>query len=80
MRVSRRLLSGEKHKSLQSCSIWAGSCILTGCCSLHLFEYNVSGYVYGRRHGRAATSFLSSNARGGQHIPHSILALAQGES
>ena len=41
MRVSRRLLSGEKHKSLQSCSVQADLCILTGCCNLHLLKYNI---------------------------------------
>ena len=33
VQVSGGLLFGEKHESLQSCSVWAGSGILTEYCS-----------------------------------------------
>ena len=41
---------------------------------IHLF---VSDYVYGQSHGRAATHFASSKARGSQRTARSALTLAR---
>ena len=82
MWVSRRLLSGENTNHCSPVAfrlvpvflqdVVAYTCSNTTCL--------VNWPVYGRCHGRAATSFASSKARGGLHTARSARALAQGES
>ena len=74
--VSRGLLFGEKHESLQSCSVYAGSCILTGKCSLQ-FEYPVT-YMDGTMARWLLTSRLwRSVASSVQHVALSLLCEEQ---